>query len=162
MPSGHVHIKASLKWAIPCFFIGIVFSISYANGFWQILLAGVLCSLGCILGIFLTPDLDQESIGTSEYWIIKYTMGLGFLWAMLWYPYARLCKHRSFWSHCPVIGTLGRLAYISIIIGIITIWWKPLHFDYLYVVWIALGLIVSDAAHWYMDWRSGEHEGAKK
>ncbi len=87
MPSGLVHAQCTLILTPSAY--------ALAYGATSDHVIGVACALGCLLGIPLTPDLDQESISSSEYWLIKWTLGLGFLWAMLWYPYARLCKHRS-------------------------------------------------------------------
>ena len=33
--------------------------------------------------------------------------------AFLWWPYRRLLRHRSVWSHGPLIGTTGRLLLLA-------------------------------------------------
>lgn len=67
---------------------------------------------GCLLGLFLGPDLDHDSATTHEQYIksIFGRPGL-FVWSLLWTPYKIGIKHRSFWSHTPVIGTTVRLLY---------------------------------------------------
>ena len=75
MPSGKVHAQCSLVLAVPAF--GLVAGATGDN------VAAGACALGCLLGIMLTPDLDQEGLSSSENALIKYTLGLGFLWAML-------------------------------------------------------------------------------
>ncbi len=151
MPSGIVHARASLALAASAFGLGWGATGDYRNG-----LAG---AFGCCLGILLTPDLDQESISTSEYALIKWTMGLGFLWTLLWYPYARACKHRSFLSHFPVVSTLGRLAYLGLFVALglycgLTIPMPPAN----YAAWSLVGLLMSDCAHWFMDVKWGDHK----
>ena len=32
----------------------------------------------------------------------------------VWIPYQKCLKHRSFWSHGPIVGTLGRLVYLGL------------------------------------------------
>ena len=32
----------------------------------------------------------------------------------IWIPYQSLVRHRSPWSHWPLIGTAGRLAYLGV------------------------------------------------
>lgn len=153
MPSGRVHAKCTAVLAIPAFFTTLG-----ATGSW---ISGLACGLGCLSGIALTPDLDQEGLSSSEYWLIKWTMGLGFLWTMLWYPYARLCKHRSVLSHFPVLSTLFRLLYLSIFPAIaFAFGWMPPAQDWLAykapMLWAIGGLIISDVAHWALDTRFGD------
>jgi len=153
MPSGRVHAKCSAVLAIPACFMTLG-----ATGSW---ISGLACGLGCLSGIALTPDLDQEGLSNSEYWLIKWTMGLGFLWTMLWYPYARLCKHRSLLSHFPVLSTAGRLLYLAIFPAVaIAFGWTPPSPDWLVyqspALWAIGGLVVSDVAHWALDTRFGD------
>lgn len=116
------------------------------------LAAGLAAGGGCLLGIILSPDLDQESLSAAEYKIVKYTLGLGFLWAMLWFPYALAIKHRSPISHWPLLGTAGRLVYLGAF-GLIahSFGWVPPLVPLPLLAWGVAGLAVSDAAHWFMD-----------
>jgi uncharacterized metal-binding protein len=149
MPSGKVHAKCSAILAVPAAFIPLG-----ATADWRLAVAG---GLGCLAGIALTPDLDQEGLSSSEYWLIKWTMGLGFLWTMLWYPYARLCKHRSILSHFPFIGTAGRLAYMGLFVGIAKYFgWTPPQWPLPWLAWALAGLLLSDIAHWALDTRFGD------
>jgi uncharacterized metal-binding protein len=53
-----------------------------------------------------------------------------------------LFKHRSFWTHTPVIGTIIRLAYFG--------WW--LYFTVqTFPIEFVIGLIAADLLHWLMD-----------
>lgn len=72
---------------------------------------GLAFAGGSLSGILLTPDLDQEGISYSEWRIIKYTLGIGFLWVWYWLPYALLSRHRGL-SHWPIVGTATRVMYI--------------------------------------------------
>lgn len=66
--------------------------------------------------------------------------------------------HRHWLSHCPIVGTLGRLLYMTLMGGLIWLLLgrPPLPFVLVNLPagWIAAfvaGLMVSDTAHWLMD-----------
>ena len=54
-------------------------------------------------GLLLSPDLDTISRPTRRWGPLQ----------LLWWPYRSLLKHRSLFSHSPVLGTGGRLAYLA-------------------------------------------------
>jgi uncharacterized metal-binding protein len=151
MASGRIHAACSVALAAVSY--GVIASTS--NDF----RAATACGAGCLLGILMTPDLDQEGLSSSENAVIKWTMGLGFLWLMLWYPYARLIKHRSPISHFPILGTFGRLLYLFVAAAI------PAYFGYRLKAppdafwplfwWGVAGLALSDTGHYVFDlkWR---------
>jgi uncharacterized metal-binding protein len=123
----------------------------------SIMAVAPVAALGCACGVLLSPDLDQEGISHAEWRLVKWTFGLGFLWLLLWWPYAALMPHRGL-SHVPIIGTATRLAYLGAIVGAALYalgpaWWP--WFDWLrwYAPTWAAGLALSDVAHWVMDWR---------
>lgn len=98
--------------------------------------------VGCLLGLWLSPDLDIDGITYSE----TLLPGLiGVLFRAYWWPYAKLIPHRHWLSHAPVISTTLRIIY--------AFWW----FAFLDVHWFVVlapvwcGLMFSDAAHWLMD-----------
>ncbi|MEN9206125.1 MAG: metal-binding protein [Thermostichales cyanobacterium DRC_bins_46] len=76
-------------------------------------------------GLMFAGDLDTYSR--------QYRRWLWLRW--IWIPYQKLCRHRSFWSHGPIVGTLGRLLYLGIwLLGIPGLvwgvgywwgWWGP-------------------------------------
>ena len=150
MPCGKTHAKFSLMLApvVAVATLAITRDPMYA----------VASGLGCLAGIPLTPDLDQEGISSSEYWIIKWTLGLGFLWTMIWFPYALLCPHRSFISHFPIISTFLRLLYLSVLAALICYFCslRIPAFDYLIAIWAVFGLVVSDSVHWALDVKFGD------
>jgi uncharacterized metal-binding protein len=85
----------------------------------------------------ITPDLDLLATGNVR------RFGLRQLWRLYWYPYSRLITHRSWLSHAPVIGTIGRLVYLLPLT-----WWA---WQYPAMLWAALGLAIADLAHFVMD-----------
>lgn len=151
--NGAAHAKASVALAVPC----SLAAAAYTSGDYAAMIGA---GLGCLAGISIGPDLDQEAISRQEWKIIRRTLGLGFLFLLFWWPYATLHKHRGF-SHTPVLGTLGRILYIVLMVGVpcllLLLFGVKLEFPSLPVsvwrglVWSVFGLIVSDFAHWAMD-----------
>jgi uncharacterized metal-binding protein len=83
---------------------------------------------------------------------------------MLWYPYARLCKHRSVISHFPFIGTAGRLLYLAIVPLALVYFlkWQPPKVP-LTPLYLAIGgLAASDILHWAMDTRFGDRPARRR
>ena len=69
-------------------------------------------ALGCLFGVVMTPDLDSDNGFIGDWYIRKIFKKPGlFAWNTIWGPYRIGLKHRSFWSHSPVIGTTVRLIY---------------------------------------------------
>jgi len=111
--------------------------------------------LGCLLGIPLTPDLDQISISKSEWRLVKKFGPFGFVWMAYWWLYAWVIPHRSFWSHFPIVGTILRLIYIMFLPTIFYIY-KGYNIILPELAWevlagVFVGLVVSDFLHWGMD-----------
>lgn len=157
MPSGRTHAKVTAYLTLPAAGLGALGGLVLSGSPLTAFLYAASCGVGCLAGILLTPDLDQESINTVEYKIIKYTLGLGFLWTMIWFPYALLTDHRGTISHFPVIGTLGRILYISIFLAVAALLgWKLPSVPLAYLSWGVVGLLVSDIAHWALDVKYGD------
>jgi len=93
--------------------------------------------LGCMAGMVITPDLDQsEARRGFNYWSL----------------YGRLIPHRSFWSHCPVIGTAIRCAYLLWAPAfVIRYWHLPWEFAKEFLIAAFIGLCVADFGHWFLD-----------
>lgn len=104
--------------------------------------------LGCLAGVFLSPDLDVDHgyIGDA---IIRNKLGRfpGFLWKVYWWPYAKLVPHRSWVSHLPLISTIIRAAYVF--------WWVlliPNISEYWIIcTWFLAGLVLVDFNHFVLD-----------
>lgn len=164
MSSGYVHNTVSLATA------GVGFLVAIANG--VSVESSALLAAGCLLGIILTPDLDQPTYNRIENkWrnssnpLIAMT---GMLYVALWMPYAYMIPHRSWASHTPIVGTALRILYILVVLSIImllvgmfvsgwhdmipALWaWIPNNFEQLSP--LIYGLALSDFMHWVLDWK---------
>lgn len=146
MASGLNHIRASSYAAAPMGIItGLTLGIPIGTG----------VILGCLLGIPLTPDLDQIGVNKSEWILVKKFGPFGFAWLMLWWLYAWIIPHRSFWSHFPIVGTVLRLVYMISLPAMLYIY-KGYNIVLPELVWegligIFIGLLMSDFLHWVMD-----------
>jgi len=64
------------------------------------LIAGVITAAAFLVGgLWLSPDLDTRSNALHRWGPL----------GGIWWPYRRLIRHRSIWSHGPLIGTASRL-----------------------------------------------------
>ena len=135
---------------------------------WQLtdgdLATTLLASAGCFSGIVISPDLDLGGRTISEVIVIKWMGALGWLWVLLWAPYARVYKHRGI-SHVPLLGTATRVLYLALCYVIIhcvlqqfhaidLLSWPQAYWQHL-AIGVA-GLSVSDIGHWVLDdfdWR---------
>ena len=147
MASGIVHSRASSILSIPA---GAIVGLSLTS-----IPCGVGAFLGSLLGIVLTPDLDQISISKSEWRLVKKFGPLGFVWCAYWWLYARIIPHRSFWSHFPIVGTIIRLFYVTTPVIAFCLWkeYIPNLPQYIIdaLIGTLVGLALSDALHWIMD-----------
>ena len=117
MPSGKAHARDSIMLSV------IVAPVAlYAT---HDPLASVAISVGCLAGIPLSPDLDLHVRTVAESLPI-----VGRVWQVIWFPYERAIPHRSWLSHFPIVGTIGRLAYLAT------------------VVWLVCHVIVSPSLSW--------------
>ena len=77
-------------------------------------------------GLLLSPDLDTRSRPTRRWGPLR----------LLWWPYRRVLRHRSLLSHGPLLGTLGRLAYLVGVVlalaGLLAPWGAPTPVDLLH------------------------------
>ena len=144
MPSGKIHTAASLVVATVCFPVALGLGLDLPDA--------IGCSSGALTGILVNCDRDVDSGNISNYFIRKYAGEIvEFVWRIVWYPYAKICKHRGFLSHSPILSTLIRLLYLSIWFGPIVYWlgwWKW----YPWMAWWVVGLMLSDAVHGALDW----------
>lgn len=153
MPNGRCHSTATVATAsvfLQHFVAGVVVtatSISEYNdwAFWM--------ACGAFTGLIVEPDLDQDyqaaPLGT-----IRQTGGDGMarVWQLYWTPYARLIPHRSWLSHAPIIGTVGRILYLAPIYAIpLLIWTYFFGFPTAPFIGWALGLAWVDLLHFVMD-----------
>ena len=65
--------------------------------------AGVITAAAFLMGgLWLSPDLDTRSNALHRWGPL----------GGIWWPYRRLIRHRSIWSHGPLIGTATRLSLL--------------------------------------------------
>ena len=134
MASGKAHNRVTLISSAP---VGVAVALWTTD-----ILAGLCCFSGCILGLWIHPDLDID----------KYAR-----WP--WRTYARAMWHRHIWSHFPILGTSLRLAYLLTLPAILLNMVLPgllsspvvLWLIRWYGAWFFVGLASSDTAHWIMD-----------
>jgi uncharacterized metal-binding protein len=116
---------------------------------------------GALSGVLLSPDLDLDAKNLSYKFFRKYKTET--LWSALWHYYRGSIKHGSPLSHLPVLGTLGRLAYMFLFCIILpnlflswigwdfwreTTWWA----NFAISRWrFTMGLASADAIHWFLD-----------
>ncbi len=159
MPNGKAHafVTIAATLATPLIVHGLRVGATPANA--------TAAAAGCLLGLFLTPDLDVNH-GCSSMQTIRRRIGkwAAELWRAIWMPYAVLIPHRSWLSHLPIAGTAFRLGYLylvyfcaSILIAAAGLASMPeihLSADILKnsnVVWAFAGLSLADSLHFAMD-----------
>ncbi len=151
MPSGKTHDRVTLlSLPIVVLTIGLL---SHGERAMLLVGAGYLFS-----GLMFAGDLDLHSQ--------QYRRWLWLRW--LWLPYRYCLKHRSFWSHGPVVGTALRLVYLAVWMLVLSLpavlwgwyaqqyWWlalgayvqqrwQPVHTEA--VLWLLLGLELGSLSH---------------
>ncbi|MBW4691751.1 MAG: metal-binding protein [Lyngbya sp. HA4199-MV5] len=97
MPSGRTHDSITL-WSLPLL-AGLTFASTQSSSL-------TLCVSGSYLfsGLMFGPDLDVYSHQYKRWGLLRW----------IWLPYRRSLRHRSFWSHGPIAGTIVRVAYLLI------------------------------------------------
>ena len=94
MASGREHEKSILFWSVP---YGLV--IATFLGF---KIGAIAFGAFLIGGLWLSPDLDTNSLALNRWGPFR----------IIWWPYKTLFKHRSFFSHGLIIGSLLRVFYL--------------------------------------------------
>lgn len=100
MPSGRTHDRITL-WCLP-FVAGLTLALTHSSNITLSLASGFLFS-----GLMFGPDLDIYSRQFIRWGRLR----------VIWIPYQKLFRHRSIFSHGPIIGTLIRSLYLSILLG---------------------------------------------
>jgi uncharacterized metal-binding protein len=104
MPSGRTHDRITL-WTLPLV-AGLSLVLTQQGIMTLLICAGFL--LG---GLMLGPDLDTHSIHYKRWgW---------FRW--IWLPYRSSMRHRSLWSHSPLLGTTVRVIYLMTWMGMFSL-----------------------------------------
>jgi uncharacterized metal-binding protein len=141
MPQGKVHAANSIGTA------AIILVGGYCGSFYFVEVAGTF--LGCVLGIFLSPDLDVNRgyIGDSLLRKVPYIGWLlSLVWWAYWRPYALIVPHRSSFSHLPVWGTFWRYLIFSIPVWVVW-YFYTFQISWNWVLFVFVGLCISDFQH---------------
>ncbi|MBW4472300.1 MAG: DUF2227 family putative metal-binding protein [Stenomitos rutilans HA7619-LM2] len=101
MPSGRTHDSITL-WSLPLL-AGLTFASTQSSSLTLFVSGSYLFS-----GLMFGPDLDVYSHQYKRWGPLRW----------IWLPYRRSMRHRSFWSHGPIAGTIVRVAYLLIWVGL--------------------------------------------
>ena len=101
MPSGKTHDAITFLFVAPIFGASFIVTKNVA-------ISAVITVAFLFGGLMFGPDLDTMSKQYTRWSLFRF----------LWFPYQKVFKHRSRWSHGLVFGTLLRVIYF---IGILTI-----------------------------------------
>ena len=158
MSNGKAHMVATLMLSIPT---TVIVTMMTENPY-----MGLSALIGTLMGIPINPDLDMQTVTTSKQLVVKYTFGIGYLWLMMWYPYALVIPHRSWASHTPIIGTVLRIVYLYLWLVVATVSADAMGYPQWvqiigrWMAWVAISdmgrcaiiaLMAADALHWLMD-----------
>ena len=139
MPSGIVHSRTNAVIAL-----GVLV-------FYRPIETGMLIASGCVLGIFVTPDLDLGE--TYSFSLIRKYLGRFpyLLWKAYWRIFCILIPHRHFLSHFPVVSTVFRSIYLFSPLLLLILSVFP---DFSNIFWffpVFVGMVIVDVVHWAMD-----------
>jgi uncharacterized metal-binding protein len=167
MADGKTHALGTQTLAVLLFAAEATYGKINGYAFAPTVIYSAVLAGGAMLGSILTPDLDVNAGSISEEEVREVSPFGENLWWIYWFPYRMILPHRSPFSHWPVIGTIGRLLYLSIpywiILGI-TYFVSPASFNWIMEnsIWLVtlpyfrvavLGLAGSDLLHFFMDRR---------
>ena len=94
MPSGKTHDAITFLLAVPAF------AVTYAAT--KSISASMVVAAAFVFGgLMFGPDLDTVSRQYSRWLIFRF----------IWFPYRRIFKHRSRFSHGLIFGAFGRVVY---------------------------------------------------
>ncbi|MBD6619665.1 metal-binding protein [Komarekiella sp. 'clone 1'] len=104
MPSGRTHDRITM-YALP-FVAGVTFWQTRSSNATLLVAGGFLFG-----GLMFGPDLDIYSVQFQRWGFLRW----------IWLPYQKSLRHRSFFSHGPIIGTTLRVLYLSGLLAILAI-----------------------------------------
>ena len=149
MPDGGTHHKYYNRGYIVSIPVGIITSLWE----WKFGLGYVV---GYSLGRYVDPDWDLMGTNAGEGRMVNEIPILGHLVFGVSSSYGSIFRkhHRSFWTHFPVVSTLIRLIFITVVPFVfLDSWGINLIGNEWYLFWLGLwaGLSHADAIHYYLD-----------
>jgi uncharacterized metal-binding protein len=167
MPSGRTHDRITL-WTLPIV-AGLTLAVTRNSLPTLMICAGYLFG-----GLMLGPDLDLYSIHYKRWgW---------FRW--IWLPYRGSMKHRSPYSHAPIMGTTLRVVYLLAWMGVACFLGIALSNEIFQMGWtweamgrgisqflrrylaeaiaLCIGLELGAFSHYTADWLVSSHNRRKK
>lgn len=102
MPSGRTHDSITL-WSLPLL-AGLTLSSTQSSSLTLFVSGSYLFS-----GLMFGPDLDVYSHQYKRWGLLRW----------IWLPYRRSLRHRSFWSHGLFVGTIVRITYLLLWVGLL-------------------------------------------
>ena len=167
MPSGHTHDRITL-WSLPAV-AGLTFSLTRSSNL-TLLVSGSFLFGGLMFG----PDLDIYSCQYQRWGWFK----------LIWLPYQKNLRHRSLWSHGPLIGTALRILYLSTWIAVFgtlglaiaekfgppgLTWedvvvgcWRSISENPIEYLAVYIGLELGAMSHYLSDWGGSAYKRFKK
>ncbi len=104
MPSGRTHDRITLLSLPPLVMVAYLVT---RQQDWLLWFSGAYLFAGFMFG----PDLDIYSLQYKRWGVIRW----------IWLPYQSCLKHRSFFSHGLIVGTVIRVIYLFTVVLIIAI-----------------------------------------
>lgn len=152
MPGGHVHTAVTLSIGVigtgVCVYSGVDIGTS------------LLFSSGCLIQIFMSPDLDVDD-GFYGFYLVRRGLGrtVANFYRAFWFFYALEVPHRDLLSHGLVIGTVCRLLYLFagiylFVLGplqLVGVQIPPLREMFTFMFPSMIGVLVCDVAHSLLD-----------
>ena len=167
MPSGRTHDRITL-WSLPLV-AGLTFGHTQSSNL-TLLVSGSFLVGGLMFG----PDLDIYSCQYQRWGWFKF----------IWLPYQKSLRHRSVWSHGPLIGTALRILYLAIWIAVFGVlglaiadkignlagnwqnavlgYGRSILEHYIELLAIYIGLELGAMSHYLSDWGGSAYKQFKK
>jgi uncharacterized metal-binding protein len=167
MPSGNTHDRITL-WSLPLV-AALTFGQTQSSKL-TLLVSGSYLFGGLMFG----PDLDIYSCQYQRWGWLR----------LIWLPYQKSLRHRSFLSHGPLIGTALRILYLATWIGVLGIFglaiaeksgnsgwnwqevvlncWQSIAQYHTELFTVYIGLELGAMSHYLSDWSGSAYKRFKK
>ncbi len=130
MPNYRTHDRAALI-AAPVIIVGIA----------QITTIETAIGMGIaflVANHYLSPDLDIDSIMNRRWGMLR----------VIWLPYRKVFRHRSFWTHSGPISATIRFIYLAVWLSPLLLLFPPPLFI---ILALYIAMILADTLHTTLD-----------